>query len=221
MSLRVAFCVIAALNKDYHLPLETCRQLIFGEDVSFSPHFPWLILYASVLMNLEGHWFFNVEELYRLSPLFCWHFLPLLADWRTLQFELQTNRDLAVQIAPPAGERQQQVQQRWPFSFHCLILTHHHFPVCFFPVRRGLVWHDEPLWAQRSPASCRYARARESAQITCCLSDLWASSVLLLGRNAVRQEAGGAAAWALCVWSRAHALPQLCVMCLQAAHALW
>lgn len=67
MSLRVAFCVITALNKDYHLPLETCRQLIFGEDVSFSPHFPWLILYASVLMNLEGHWFFNVEELYRLD----------------------------------------------------------------------------------------------------------------------------------------------------------
>lgn len=28
-------CVITALNIDYCLPLETCRQLIFGEDVSF------------------------------------------------------------------------------------------------------------------------------------------------------------------------------------------
>lgn len=41
------------------------------------------------------------------------------------------------------------------------MLTYRHFPVCFFPVRRGLVWHDEPLWAQRSPAGCWYARVRD------------------------------------------------------------
>lgn len=64
MSLHVAFCVIAALSKDHHLPLETCRQLIFGEDVSFRPHFSLTYFILTCVDEFGGTsvMFINLEQ---------------------------------------------------------------------------------------------------------------------------------------------------------------
>lgn len=66
-------CVITALIKDYHLPLETCRQLIFGEDVSFLS-LPYLTDFICIFFADFGGTlvtFINLEEvgIHTLSPV--------------------------------------------------------------------------------------------------------------------------------------------------------
>lgn len=100
-----------------------------------------------------------------------------------------------------------------------LILTCRPFPGHFLPVWWGLIGHHEPLWAQHSPWSCWYARFLRGLPAAQLTPDLHLS--FCLSRDAVRQEASWAAVWALCFWSPAHALPQLCLMCHPAAQTLW
>lgn len=180
--------VITALNKDYHLPLETCRQLIFGEDVSFCPHLTWLTLYASVLVILEGHWlrYMNLDEVGMHT------FSSVLSGFLTSADRLKDAPVWAANKQKPccpdcatcrwetaASEIKMTVFLSFSYSN---ILS---LPSPFFSSSTTRLARWAPL-SSAQPCKLLVRTCAWPAQITCCPFDLWASSVFLLGRNAVR-----------------------------------